>query len=40
METSFDVIYLVTVITLGILMIRKSHRKPHSICYLESWQSL
>ena len=28
METSFDVIYLVTVITLGILMIRKSHGNP------------
>ena len=39
METSFDVIYLVTVITLGILMIRKA-METHSICYLESWQSL
>ena len=33
LETSFDVIYLVTVITLGILMIRKA-METRSICYL------
>ena len=33
METSFDVIYLVTVITLGILMIRKSHGNPQYLLF-------
>ncbi len=33
METSFDVIYLATVITLGILMIRKSHGNPQYLLF-------
>ena len=37
METLFDAVYLITVITLGIIMITKSKEK--NINYLELWLS-
>lgn len=37
METTFDAIYLITVITLGIIMIEEVTEES-SICCLELWQ--
>lgn len=30
-ETGFDIVYLCTVITLGIVMIRSSHEKQYTL---------
>ena len=37
-ETLFDIVYLVTVITLGILMIRRSKGRRQYLLYGVSWR--